>query len=138
MNNCQLWPYLKDKDGYGLIKVNGKLKRAHRVAWEAANNTEIPLGQWVLHKCDNPTCVNPEHLYIGDGKQNMLDRRLRGRNKGWKGPNQSGESNSNCKLTINDVEYIRKNRKYGMGKVLAKQFETTPEYIRKIWQGKVW
>ena len=138
MSDCINWEHSKDKNGYGLLKVDGKTTRAHRAIWEAANSIKIPAGLWVLHKCDNPSCVNPEHLYVGTPTQNMQDRKDRGRNTGWKGRDQVGMSNSNRKLTLEDVAYIRENRRYGMSKVLAAKYNTSAAYIRRIWSKQVW
>lgn len=137
MNNCIIWNKYKDKDGYGLLNFKGKTMRAHRKAFIDYYGP-IPEGLWVLHKCNNPSCVNPEHLYAGTPKQNINDRALAGNNKGWKGPNQIGSNNTNVKLCENDILYIRQHRKYGAGKYLAQQFNTTPSYIRRIWSRAVW
>ena len=134
---CRLWKYSKDKDGYGLLKVNGKTTRAHRECYRAAFG-EIPKGLLILHKCNNPSCTNPEHLYAGTQKQNMEDRALAGNGFGWKGPNQIGIKNTNVKLTEDQVKDILNNKKYGMSKILAKKYNTSPAYIRRIWQRQTW
>ena len=59
--------------GYGKIKIKGKTYLAHRVSWELFFGP-IPKGMMVLHKCNNPPCVNPYHLYLGDQSDNMQDR----------------------------------------------------------------
>ena len=75
---CWIWSGKKDLDGYGNIRDGLKMKRAHRVAWELYRGP-IPAGAHVLHKCNNPSCVNPAHLSIGDHKENMQDRKVNGR-----------------------------------------------------------
>lgn len=75
---CFHWTGSTNSKGYGTQRINGRLLLAHRVAYEA-NNGEIPKGMWVLHKCDNPICVRPSHLELGDRKKNMLDCVKRGR-----------------------------------------------------------
>ncbi len=79
---CWLWLGAVDKDGYGVIQgsVNKKVWRdkAHRKSFEHHNGV-IPRGKHVLHKCDVPGCINPAHLYLGDPKQNGLDKKSRGR-----------------------------------------------------------
>ena len=68
---CRLW------NGYGQIKVGGKKTKAHRYSWQLHYGDISGL---VLHKCDNPACVRPDHLYLGDQKDNARDRDTRGRN----------------------------------------------------------
>lgn len=78
--DCWRWMASLNKDGYGAIKVGGTLG-AHRVSWEFVNG-EIPAGLQVLHRCDNPPCVNPAHLFTGDHVANMRDAVEKGRTKG--------------------------------------------------------
>lgn len=73
----QCWPWKagtnrKGKFGYGQIRVGGKCIGAHRFSYEAFNG-EVPEGLFVLHKCDNPVCVNPGHLFLGTAKDNAQD-----------------------------------------------------------------
>ena len=76
---CWLWDGAVDKQwGYGWIRVGRKMKKAHRVSFEAFKGP-IPRGLLICHKCDVPSCVNPDHLYSGTNLQNMRDRHDRGR-----------------------------------------------------------
>lgn len=75
---CWLWLGSRIPAGYGHIKVSGRTVMAHRVAFELTHGP-IEDGLWVLHRCDNPSCVNPAHLYTGDRAQNMKDAHERGR-----------------------------------------------------------
>lgn len=72
---CVLWTGYVDKNSYG--KASGG-RWAHRLAWEKANGP-IPRGLWVLHRCDNPPCVNPDHLFLGTNQENQLDCGAKGR-----------------------------------------------------------
>src|SRR6476659_8630141 len=83
-DECWIWTGCTDKDGYGRIRVDGSRSgprtpiRVHRYSWEL-HNGEIAEGLWVLHHCDNPSCVRPDHLYLGDAAQNNRDAMSRKR-----------------------------------------------------------
>jgi hypothetical protein len=79
-DTCWLWAGTKCLKGYGKIGIHGKTQRAHRVSWMLFNHSNISSKDLILHKCDVPSCVNPDHLYVGDAKQNGKDRDSRGRN----------------------------------------------------------
>lgn len=77
-NECWEWQGTKDKDGYGQLSYDGRLQRAHRVSYTIAVGP-IPNGMQILHSCDNPPCVNPQHLRPGTPKENTQDAVIRGR-----------------------------------------------------------
>jgi hypothetical protein len=83
---CLLWLGKVGTDGYGLFKVGGKRRAAHRVSYEI-HKGPIPPGLWVLHRCDTPACVNPEHLFLGTHADNMRDMVAKGRMAGTGGIN---------------------------------------------------
>jgi len=80
MHDCietMLW---RDRQGYGRKKVGSRTVLAHRHAWELANGL-VPEGLCVLHRCDNPPCINPDHLFLGTRADNNADRDAKGRSK---------------------------------------------------------
>jgi hypothetical protein len=82
-DGCWEWTGTRDKDGYGEISrpgTNAGKVRAHRLSWEL-HNGDVPEGLWVLHRCDNPPCVRPDHLFVGDYLANIRDMMEKGRAK---------------------------------------------------------
>ena len=77
-DGCWEWIGAKTNKGYGSTWHQGRREDTHRIAWRLVNGP-IPEGMWVLHKCDNPPCVRPDHLYLGDIHQNARDAMERGR-----------------------------------------------------------
>lgn len=109
-NECWEWIASKYPMGYGRMSKN---RYAHRVSW-IIHFGEIPKGLCVLHKCDNPPCVNPEHLWLGTMADNIADRDRKGRYiSGMLGKQhpRHGEKHSFAKLTEKDVLKIRKLHK---------------------------
>ena len=76
---CWVWTGQTDKDGYGTLGYKGKKTRAHRIAWIFVHGS-IPDGLFVLHACDNPSCVNVDHLFTGNSRSNVDDMISKGRN----------------------------------------------------------
>lgn len=81
-SGCWLWAGAIAATGYGVVAVNGKNKRAHRLSYEAANNALLPSTVVVCHRCDTPSCVNPEHLFAGSQADNVRDCLLKDRRRG--------------------------------------------------------
>ena len=78
-NGCLEWNLGRDRAGYGVACWDGKHESSHRVAWKITHG-EIPEGMHVCHHCDNPPCINPEHLFLGTAIDNMRDCAAKGRN----------------------------------------------------------
>lgn len=75
---CQLWQGAHDPDGYGIVKVAGRVRRLTRLVWEL-HHGPIPGGLSVLHSCDSPSCVRIDHLMIGSQRANIQDMLRKGR-----------------------------------------------------------
>lgn len=130
---CWDWTASVDGNGYGKLYCNGKLERASRVSW-LLHVGPIPLGACVLHKCDRPICVNPDHLYLGDQKQNAADRSARGRLN-----HQVGEKTGNAKLVSHQIPEIRDLLKNGLSPLaVAEQFNVSRHTIYGIRNGTYW
>jgi hypothetical protein len=106
-SGCWEWQGYREPGGYGQIRINGKLHKTHRLAFELTYG-ESPLV--VRHTCDNPPCCNPNHLLGGTHADNVADKIERGRGRCG---NLRGEQIGNSKLTTEDVLSIRANYKTG-------------------------
>lgn len=133
MSTCIIWAGSKDRDGYGTVSLAGKKYQAHRVAYSKHYGIDIQ-GSVIRHTCDNPPCVNPEHLIIGTHQDNMRDMVSRGRQRKAK-----GEQNSKAKLTAADVKHIRRLIANGeMLKDIAKNYGVRTTTITAIKTGQNW
>jgi hypothetical protein len=100
-SGCWLWTAAANNCGYGVIKIDGDLRLAHRVSLELYGKP-IPDGFRVCHKCDVPSCVNPDHLFSGTQSENIKDMVKKGR------ANRShGETHALSKLKQSQVDSIR-------------------------------
>lgn len=116
-DECWEWQACRQEFGHGLLRIPGKVEKAHRVSWTLANGP-IPDGLIVRHKCDNPPCVNPAHLELGTRADNVRDRDGRGRHVAFHGVNHPM-----ARLTEDAVREIRRTpRGYGVCRGLAEKF----------------
>lgn len=130
---CWLWTGPKDKNGYGLTRVDGVTARVPRVAYKQYFG-EIPMGLHVLHTCDQPSCIRPEHLRLGTHKQNMADMVAKGR-----AHRPLGELNGRAKLTEEKVSEVRKRLEAGVKPdTVAAQLNIPRGTVHHIAAGRTW
>ena len=128
-DGCWIWKGSKDKRGYGVISINSKTVKVPRLSWSIYNG-KIPTGKIICHKCDNPPCVNPEHLFLGTWSDNMQDMKKKKRNL-------AGEKHKMAKLTAKQVYRIKDDCESTTNN-LAKKYGVHPSTIQRILNGKRW
>jgi len=155
---CWIWTGANTQ-GYGVIRAEGPSRsmiRAHRLSYEIHCDS-IPDKRQVCHKCDNPPCVNPEHLFIGTHADNAKDKVNKGRSRKGQSTSawvvrgnqhhtrripgiQKGELNNNAKLTSEQVISIRQRYSHGSiyQRELAEEFGVTQTLIGRIVRRVCW
>lgn len=119
--------------GYGVLTIGGKYVSSHRRAYELSYGP-IPPKMSVLHKCDNPQCCNPTHLYLGTEADNARDRKLHHRNA-----NRHGSKNPQAKLLESQIPTIRRLASSGLSnRKIAGQFGVSHSAINCIVRGETW
>lgn len=138
VNDCWVWKGSK-RNGYGRLIIGSRTDgtrmsvTAHRYSCSTFVG-EIPIGMFVCHICDNPSCVNPGHLFVGTRQDNVNDREAKGRNN-----HVFGEKNPTSKFTSNEVLEIRKCLESGVGVCrLAKKYNVDHSSISAIRDRKTW
>ena len=151
---CREWVGARSNNGYGNVAVGGTTWKAHRLAWTLFNGP-IPDGLYVCHRCDNPPCCNPDHLFLGTPKQNQEDMHSKGRFRtarrvaGWRvasatlsrpRPEYRGSNNPNARLSRDDVQTIRE--RYASGGVsqakIAAEYGVSQSVVSTIVRRKAW
>lgn len=133
-NGCWEWTKYKNSKGYGSLTFRKRAIRAHRLAWELTNGP-IPEGVMVLHKCDNPSCINPDHLFLGTNDDNMKDCASKGR---IRNNSYRGEKSNLVKLTAEKVLEIKRLKGVKSQYEIARQFGVTQGCIGRIHRGLNW
>ncbi len=127
-DECWDWDASRHQQGYGLFGYRGHLERAHRMMWQL-HHGEPALDFFVLHRCDNPSCVRPSHLFLGTHQDNMRDKVSKRRQT-------RGESVNTAKLTREQARTIRVDER--PNPAIAKEFGITTSVVCGIKHGRVW
>jgi hypothetical protein len=134
-DDCWVWTGKPDKDGYGVFYIPNRKprsKKSHRMSWELVNGP--PGDMHVLHHCDNPPCIRPDHLWLGTDADNAADRARKKR-----GAPQDGSNNHATNLVEDDIRTIRNRYASGeLQKTIAADYGLTQTGISQIVLRKVW
>lgn len=133
-DGCWLWTASVNSGGYGQLWVSGKIRLAHRVAWELTHgrieNRASFHGTCVCHRCDTPRCVRPGHLFLGTHQENLADAGRKGRMRGMSGV--VGERHPKSKLTDTQRSEIRRLRGIQKQRETARDFGVSQGTVSKI------
>lgn len=130
--DCLNWVRGKEADGYGVFRVNKVSYRAHRLSWYFKTGNHPTSEEFICHKCDNPACVNPDHLYAGTAKDNNEDAFARKRNA-------IGSGRSSAKITEDDIPNMLEMRRRGQSfRAIGEHYSVHGSTIQNVFSGKNW
>lgn len=129
---CWEWSGYKDPNGYGRLSIDNRPILAHRVSWEI-HRGPLTSADHICHRCDNPSCVRPEHLFLGDHAANMADKMAKKRHRYGV---SRGEAHGCSKLTIEQVHEIRAAE--GTVSDIARRFQMSRTQVRDIRERRSW
>jgi len=130
--DCWIWTGARHTFGYGNFWTGKKYDVAHRVSY-ALYVGEIPQGMNVLHKCDNPSCIRPDHLFIGTDQDNIYDKCMKGRARG---PKMVGEKNPSSKISSEIVLLIRADKR--AHRVICNDYGISKTQVGRIKRNESW
>ena len=135
-DDCWKWTGTTYRGGYGHFRrfVDGewKMYKAHRYSYEV-HHGPIPKDHLILHSCDNPSCVNPDHLRAGTHKENVADCIKRGRKRFGINP-----TNRSHRELVNEIRQYKQENPEASGVAIAKHFDTNTAQVSRILSRKIW
>lgn len=135
-DDCWQWKSGKRGKGYGIFRFARHNQVASRMSLAMFLGRNLLKGEMACHHCDNPPCVNPNHLFAGTAKDNMSDCVAKGRTAKWNG-SRIGEGNPRARLTVDQARVIKASRDTHPT-VLARTYRVSRALVYGIWAGTVW
>ncbi len=132
-DGCWTWTGNVDKEGYGRFtdeRVKKSPIRAHRYAWMLDHGAMPPTGLLICHRCDNPPCVRPDHLFVGTTQTNIADKLAKGRARG----NTTGLL-GDLRRRLNEAQVQEIRQAPGSNASIGRQFGISREHVRRIKNG---
>jgi HNH endonuclease len=126
-NECITWNLLRNKRGYGICTYKNTRWYTHRLSFKLHNGELVP-GMHICHTCDNPSCVNPKHLFQGTAKDNEADKITKNRNV-------RGTNSHYAKLTLQQINLILKLKGTASARYVGSLFGVSQQTVSRIWRG---